>query len=80
LAFLHRFEQRGLDLGRRPVDFVGEDEIVENRPQLRFEPEFLGMIDHGAYQVGGQQIRGELEPRERGMERAGKRLDRQGFG
>ena len=31
LAFLHRFEQRALHLGRRAVDFVGEDEVGEDR-------------------------------------------------
>ena len=31
LAFLHGFEQRGLRFGRRAVDFVGENQIGENR-------------------------------------------------
>ena len=31
LAFLHGFEQGGLRLGRRAVDFVGEDDVGEQR-------------------------------------------------
>jgi hypothetical protein len=29
---LHRLEQRRLRLGRRAVDFVGEDDVGEDRP------------------------------------------------
>ena len=31
LVFLHRFQQRALHLGRRAVDFVGQDEVGEDR-------------------------------------------------
>ena len=31
LAFLHGFEQRGLGLGRRAVDFVGQHDVGEDR-------------------------------------------------
>ena len=31
LPFLHGFEQRALHLGGRAVDFVGEDEVGEDR-------------------------------------------------
>ena len=34
LAFLHRFEQRALHLGRRAIDFIGQNEIGENRAVL----------------------------------------------
>ena len=37
LLLLHRFEQRGLRLRRRAVDFVGQDDVGEDRP--RQEPE-----------------------------------------
>ena len=36
LPFLHRFEQRALHLGRRAIDFVGEDEVGEDRPALNW--------------------------------------------
>ncbi len=31
LPLLHRFQQRGLRLGRRAVDFVGQDHVGEQR-------------------------------------------------
>ena len=48
LVFLHRFEQRGLRLGRRAVDFVGENHVREDGAfherhppaALRFRKEF----------------------------------------
>ena len=70
LAFLHRLEQGGLHLGRRAVDFVGEDQVVENRAEFRFELRCLRVIDHGADEVRGQQVRRELEAGEGGVERA----------
>ena len=36
LPFLHGFEQGALHLGRGAVDFVGEDEVGEDRAQLRW--------------------------------------------
>ena len=35
LALLHHLEQRALDLGRRPVDLVGEQEVREHRARAR---------------------------------------------
>ena len=34
LPLLHRFEQRALHLGRRAVDFVGQDDVGEDRALL----------------------------------------------
>jgi len=79
LPLLHCFEQSGLHLRGGAVDFVGENQIVENRPQLRLEFRFLRVVNHRPHQIGGQQIRRELETRERGVERPRKRLHRQGF-
>ena len=52
LVLLHRLEQRGLHLGRRAVDLVGEDDLGEERPLL--DVEVLGLLveDHGPDQVG----------------------------
>ena len=36
-ALLHRFEQRGLRLRRGAVDFVGEQQVAEDRPRLELE-------------------------------------------
>ena len=38
LVLLHRFEQRGLGLGRRAVDLVGEDHVGEDRPLDELHP------------------------------------------
>ena len=35
---LHRFEQRGLRLGWRPVDLIGEQQVGENGALLELEP------------------------------------------
>ena len=59
LMFLHRFQQRGLHLGRRAVDFVGEDDFVEQRPLDEFELAFV--IDVGSGQIARQQVRRELD-------------------
>ena len=37
LAFLHRFEQGGLRLGRRAVDLVGQHDVGEDRPGQELE-------------------------------------------
>ena len=37
LPLLHRLQQRGLRLGRGAVDFVGEDQVAEDRPLLEYE-------------------------------------------
>ena len=37
LVLLHDLEERGLDLGRRPVDLVGEQEVGEDGAGLDLE-------------------------------------------
>jgi hypothetical protein len=46
-ALFHGFEQGGLNLGRGAVDFVGEYEVVEDRPGLKTELAFAfgGVVD-----------------------------------
>ena len=63
LFFLHRFEQRALHLGRRAVDFVGEDEIGEDRAFARGEAAGLRIVNLRADDVGGQHVRRELQAR-----------------
>ena len=64
LLLLHRFEQRALHLGRRAVDFVGQDQVGEDRPLARRERAGLRIVDLRADEVRGQQVRRELDPRE----------------
>ena len=74
LALLHALEQRGLGLGRRPVDLVGEDDLAEDRPRPELELLGLLVVDRQAGDVRGQQVRRELDPPERAAEAPGDRL------
>ena len=62
-CILHRFEERRLRFRRRPVDFVGEDDLREDRPG--HEPESavsVGLVEHlGAGDVGGHEVWRELD-------------------
>jgi hypothetical protein len=53
---------------------------VEDRAFLDIEIAGLGPIDLGADQIGGQQIRGELNALEIGPDRVGQSLHRAGLG
>ncbi len=62
LALTHRFQQRGLHLRRGTVDFVGQQDRMEDRTGYEFEAAFLRAPDLGTGQIGREQIRGELHP------------------
>ena len=79
LAFVHRFEQRGLRLGRRAVDFVGQQHVGENRAALEFKFLLRGRINRNAHHVGGQQVAGELHALKRAVDGASKRLSESGL-
>ena len=64
LFFLHGFEQRALHLGGRAVDFVGQDEVGEDRAFARGESAGLRVVNLRADDVGGQHVRRELQARE----------------
>ena len=75
LPLLHRFQQGGLRLGRRAVDFVGQDDVGEERP---FEEPALARAgravlfqDFGAGDVGRHQVGRELHAAEREVQRTG---------
>ncbi len=65
LAVRHRFEQGRLGLGRRAVQLVGEDKLMKDRARPELELARLSAEDLGPQDVGGHQIRGELDSRER---------------
>src|SRR5262249_20352203 len=71
--FLHGLEERRLRLGRRAVDFVGQDHVAKNRSVDETEGAFArgGVLfqDFGAGDVGRHQVRGELDTRELEVER-----------
>ena len=65
LPFLHRFQQGRLRFRRRAVDFVGQDDVVKQRPLDEAELAFAGLailLQHvGPGDVGGHQVGGELD-------------------
>ena len=76
----HQLEHRGLHLGGGPVDLVSEDEIDEHRAQLDVETLLAGLVDTGTDDVGGHQVRGELDAREVAADHGGEAAHRQGLG
>src|SRR5690606_27063831 len=64
LMLRHGLQKGTLDLGRSPVDLIGQQDITEKRsfPEMEI---FGPVIEYiGADQVHGQQIRGKLNPLE----------------
>ena len=72
LPLLHRLEQRGLRLRRRPVDLVGEQHAREDRS--RPERELAAVQRQRPEQVRRKHVRRELGAAEFEAERAGDRV------
>ena len=64
LPLLHRFEQRALRLRGGAIDFVGEQDVGEDRALLDAEDGGLRVVDARAEDVGRHHVRGELNPLE----------------
>jgi hypothetical protein len=77
LPLLHHLEQCRLHLGRGPVDLVRQEEVAEDRTELGVEGALAGPKDACADQVGGNEVRCELDARERPAEHRRRRLDGQ---
>jgi len=80
---LHGFEQRRLGFRRGAVDFVRQHEIGEHgtrleAPRLR-APIFRVFEDVRPGDVGGHQVRRELDARKFQVERVRQCLDQHGF-
>ena len=84
LPFLHGFQQRGLSLRRRAVDFVGQDDVVKQRAvdeaKLALAGAFVFLQNFGAGDVGGHQVGSELDAGERHRQAASERADHQRLG
>ena len=80
-VLLHRFEQRGLRLRRRAVDFVREQHVREDRTGHERPAAMAGrdvlLDDVGAGDVGRHQVRRELDALERQAERVRERAHQQ---
>lgn len=64
LALGHGFEQRRLHLGRCTVDFVGQHQVMEDRPLLEHEAAGFRAVNLRAGDVGREQVGGELDAME----------------
>ena len=80
LPLLHCFEEGGLDFRGGAVDFVGKDDVGEDRAELWFEGSFLGIVDHGADEVGREEVGGELDSGEAEFHGSGEGVDGEGLG
>ncbi len=80
LALAHRFQQCRLHLGWRAIDFIGQQDRVEDRAGYEFEVPFLRAPDLGAGQVGRQQVGGELHAGEIRLQARGQCADGRGLG
>jgi hypothetical protein len=66
---------RGLHLCRRAVDLVGQDDVGEDRPLLHHELPRRLIVDLRAEHVGRQEVGGELDAGEGGVDRLGEGPD-----
>ena len=80
LMFLHGFQQGRLHLGRRTIDFVGENYVGEQRTFFGAELACLLIENHRADDVGGEQVRCKLNTLEGRADRLGKRTHRKRLG
>ena len=79
LAFVHGLEQRRLRLRRGAVDFVGQQNVGEDRAALEFELLLGGGVDRNAQHVGRQHVAGELHALKTAIESARQRLAKRGL-
>ena len=73
LALFHRLEERRLGLRRRPVDLVRKQGVGEDRPFAELERPRVLAVDAGPDNVGREQVGGELDSGEAGIERRRER-------
>jgi hypothetical protein len=80
---LHRFQQRGLSLGWRAVDFVGQQHLRENRTFDEHElpvPRFVFAQDYRPGQIGWHQVGRELSSLELQLHDPSQGADQQSLG
>ena len=81
LMFLHCLKQRSLGFRRSAVDFICQDQIRKNRAAHKSKAPAVGRFreDFRAGDVGGHQVRRELNPLELEVENAGDGFHQQGL-
>ena len=65
VIFLHRLKQGALGFRSGAVDFVGEQNVGEDGTGLKFHlflPPLIFHDDAGADDIGGHEVRRELNP------------------
>ena len=80
--FLHGLQQSRLGLGRSAIDFVGQNQMSENRAPLKLElAPAAGDFHHDVCpkNVRGHQVRGELNATERQVEDFTESANQQGL-
>ena len=80
LALFHAFEQRGLGARGHAVDFVGEEELGEDRATVEGELTGLEGKNAGAEDVGGHHVGRALDAAKVERKEAGQGFDGHGFG
>ena len=79
-VLLHGLKQGGLGFGGRAVDFVGEQEVGEHGALAEDELRASRVPHHGAGDVGGHEVRSELDARHVDVEGASQGAHQQGLG
>ena len=77
LVLLHRFEQRGLRLGRRAVDFVGQDHVARRSGRARtscFRPFAVSCKNFRAGDVRRHEVGRELDALELAGEKSARSI------
>jgi len=80
LALFHALQKRGLSARRHAVDFVGEQELREDRSAMKGKFAGLEREDAGAENVGGHHVRRALNAAKIEGEKTGERFDGHRFG
>ena len=79
LAFLHGLEESTLHFGGRAVDFIGKNDVREDRSEFRFEVSVAGIVNESAENIGGEKVGRELDAGKIAVEGSSKRFDCQCF-
>ena len=74
-ALLHGLQKGALHLCGGAVDFIGEQEVGEDRSLARLEGAVLLIVDEGADHIGRQQVRRKGNPLETETQGLRQRLD-----